>query len=115
MIRLNRAGCNRVVLLTSRHAVKLPRMTSWRDFLFGLLNNMNETRDGCLPGRCPVVARLPLGLAIVMPRAEALNPVEFAGFDYHGFCREHGVKAEPKPDSFGRLNGKIVAVDYGWP
>jgi hypothetical protein len=111
---VNRSGRNRLVLLTARYAIKVPRLTSWRDFLFGLLNNLNEARDAKLEGRCPVVARLPLGLAIVMPRAEILSREEFAYFDYHGFCRRHAVRAEAKPDSFGKIGGNIVAVDYGW-
>ncbi|CAA9548603.1 MAG: hypothetical protein AVDCRST_MAG23-2774 [uncultured Sphingosinicella sp.] len=114
MISLNRTGCNRWVVLTRRYALKFPRPTSWRDFLVGLRNNLNEARDGNLSGRCPVIAKAPLGFAIVMPRARILTEIEFAGFDYHGFCREHKVQAEPKPDSFGVVAGRVVAVDYGW-
>jgi hypothetical protein len=113
-MRLNRVDRNRWVILTRQHAIKVPSPRCWRDFLFGLLNNLNEARDSHLPGRCPVVARLPLGLAIVMPRARILTDREFACFDYHGFCRENEIRAEPKPDSFGEVAGRIVAVDYGW-
>jgi hypothetical protein len=115
MIQLNRQGRNRWVILTRRHAVKIPSLASWQDFLFGLLNNMKEAFDGRRSGRCPVVAKLPLGLAVVMPRAEPLDEVRFAAFDYHEFCRQHGVCAERKPDSFGLLKGEVVVLDYGWP
>lgn len=114
MIRLNRQGRNRWVVLVGRYAVKFPSPRCWQDFLFGLLNNLREARDGALPGRCPVVASLPLGLAVVMRRAEPLNEDEFASFPAYEFCREHGISAEYKPDSFGKLNGRIVALDYGW-
>lgn len=114
MIRLNRTGRNRWVILVGRYAIKLPSPRSWQDFLFGLLNNLHEARDGKLPGRCPVVARLPLGFAVVMRRAIPLSEQEFAAFGAYEFCREHGISAEHKPDSFGKLNGRIVALDYGW-
>jgi hypothetical protein len=114
MLEINRRGANRLVILTRRHAIKLPRVRSWRDFLYGLLNNLNEARDHQLGGRCPVVARLPGGFAIVMRRAEILSAREFERLDYHGFCRAHRLVAEAKPDSFGILDGRVVAVDYGW-
>lgn len=111
---LNRRGRNRWVLLIGSYAVKFPSPRCWQDFLFGLLNNLREARDGSLPGRCPVVARFPLGLVIVMRRAVPLDEREFASFHAYEFCREHGISAEQKPDSFGKLNGRIVALDYGW-
>jgi hypothetical protein len=114
MIRLNRTGRNRWVLLIGSYAIKFPSPRCWQDFLFGLLNNLREARDSNLPGRCPVVARLPLGLAIVMRRAVPLSEQEFSRFPAYAFCREHGISAEQKPDSFGKLNGRIVALDYGW-
>jgi hypothetical protein len=113
-ITLNRRGRNRWTLLLGNFAIKFPSPRSWQDFLFGILNNMKEAADGHLPGRCPVLARSPLGLVIVMRRAEPLSDDEFASFDAYSFCREHGVRAECKPDSFGRLGDRIVALDYGW-
>jgi len=40
---------------------------------------------------------------------------EFEGFDYVGFVfgDDYNIPAEAKSDSFGWLDGKIVAVDYG--
>jgi hypothetical protein len=114
VIQLNLTGRNRWVILIGRYAVKVPSLRSWQDFLFGILNNIREARDGKLPGRCPVVLKLPLGLAIVMRRAVPLDEQEFAAFKAYEFCRLHGISAEQKPDSFGRLNGQIVALDYGW-
>ena len=112
---LNRTGRNRWVVLTRLYAVKVPSPIRWRDFLFGLLNNMREAETSHLPGRCPVIAKVPLGLAIVMPRVQIMSSGEFAAFDAAAFCKMHGISAEHKPDSFGRLCGEIVAVDYGWP
>jgi hypothetical protein len=113
--RLVRTGRNRWVILTRRWAIKVPRPTSWRDFLFGLINNMNEaawSRAGT--GRCPVALAAPGGFAIVMPRLRILDEVGFEGMDVAAFNARHGLRAEAKPDSFGWHNGEIVAVDYGW-
>lgn len=109
---LNRAGRNRWVILTRRWAIKVPRPTSWRAILFGLINNLNEaawSREGT--GRCPVRLAIPGGFAIVMPRVPILDEI---AFDVAAFNEAHGLRVEAKPDSFGLLNGQIVAVDYGW-
>ena len=109
-----RRGCNRLVLLTRRYAIKFPLPDTWRSILFGLLNNMNEAEVGRKRGCCPVLWSAPGGLAVVMPRADILSEDEFRTFDAAAFCEAHGVRAEHKADSFGRLAGRIVAVDYGW-
>lgn len=64
---------------------------------------------------CPVLFADPLGFVVVMRRAKPLSEEEWAGFDYAGFVDggEYGVPAENKRSSFGWLNGRIVAVDYG--
>ena len=114
-MRLNRRGRNRWVILTRRWAIKVPRPTGWRDFLFGLLNNLHEaawSREGT--GRCPVALAVPGGFAIVMPRLRILDEAEFAAVDVAAFNLAHDLRAEPKPDSFGWLDGRVVAVDYGW-
>ncbi|HEV7293114.1 MAG TPA: hypothetical protein VGN79_12415 [Devosia sp.] len=114
LLALNRKGCNRWVLLTRRYAFKFPALSSWQDFLFGLLNNMNEAREHHLPGRCPILWSLPGGLLVVMPRVEIMNEVQFQQFDPGVFNTEYTLNVEHKPDSYGFLDGKIVAVDYGW-
>ena len=113
-MRLNRRGCNRWVVLTRRWAIKVPRPTSWRSLLFGLINNMNEAAWSRGPGRCPVALAVPGGFAIVMPRLRILDEAEFATLDVAAFNDAHGLRAEAKPDSFGWLGGEVVAVDYGW-
>jgi len=118
MFELNTRGANRLVILTRQHAYKIPTLRNWRDFLFGLLNNMNEARLGRagLDGYCPVLFAAPGGFLIVMPRACILTEDEFLAFDAVEFCErgEYRINAEHKPDSFGRLGARIVAVDYGW-
>jgi hypothetical protein len=61
---------------------------------------------------CPILFADPLGLVVVMSRAEQpvtdeeirAIPLEFP---------EPTYKVEPK--DFGRLNGRVLAVDYGLP
>jgi hypothetical protein len=115
-MKLNRVGFNRWVVLTSSRAYKFPAPYSWRSFLYGILNNLNEAEQG--RGKlaaCPVLWRLPLGFLNVMPRVEPLSDREFAALDVKEFCRQSKLVVEPKVDSFGTLNGLLVAVDYGWP
>lgn len=108
---LNTEGRNRLVVLTRRYAVKFPSPRCWRDFLFGLLNNLNEAQAWReRPFYCPVLWSAPLGLAVIMPRAEVLTDDEFQAA---AIPCDH--RAERKPSSWGRLDGRLVAIDYGWP
>jgi len=130
-----RNGVTREVLLTRRYAIKLPKLTSgWSFFLRGLLANMQERRCGALkwPELCPVVFSLPGGWIVIMRRAEPLAEEQWKQFrrkligdetaNYRrGFIKpwndesgEYVVPAELRPDSFGLLDGVIVAVDYGY-
>ncbi|QSA96603.1 hypothetical protein [Methylococcus sp. EFPC2] len=110
-------GATRAVLLVGRMAIKVPRLSTWRTFLNGLLANMQErefwrTRWAEL---CPVLFSLPGGWLVVMPRAKPLTDADWCAFDTEEFIeRSDGViPVEEKQDSFGWLNGRIVAIDYG--
>lgn len=101
-----------MVLLTSKYAFKIPSMVyGWRLFVTGLLANIQEKQWSGRKGLCPVIWSLPGGFLNVMPRCEWLTDGEY--------CKEVPEKwgrhlpVEHKTCSFGRLNGKIVAVDYG--
>jgi len=67
------------------------------------------------PELCPVRYRLPLGLLVVMPRVRVMTTEEFAEWDVDRFIEkdDYYVPAEKKYNSFGWLNGQIVAIDYG--
>lgn len=112
-----RRGTTRTVLLLGRWAIKVPSHVSWRLFLIGLLANMQERQFAVTgwPELCPVVFGLPGGWFIVMRRAAPLTDEEWDVFDPQGFCDpgDRTIPAEAKRDSFGKLNGGIVAVDYG--
>jgi hypothetical protein len=109
-VQLNTSGANRLVLLVGPWALKVPQVRSWRAFLFGLLNNLNEAEWSQEAGHCPVLLRGPGGLFIVMPRVRTLTPEEFASLDVEALP----PRPERKPDSFGWLGEQLVAVDYGW-
>lgn len=116
--QINRRGITRTVILTRRWAIKLPNMRyGWEHFLRGLLANMQEREFGRTgwPGFCPVTFSLPGGWLVVMPRVRMMTPGEFERFDADMFCErgDYVIPAEAKWDSFGYLNGRIVAIDYG--
>jgi hypothetical protein len=110
MPKLVLEGRNRFVILTRRNAIKIPSLRCWRDFLFGVLNNLNEaqwSREHA--AYCPVRWISPLGFVLVMPRAERIAESDF---------RDMSVPALPgvemKASSWGLLGGRLVALDYGW-
>lgn len=90
-------------------------------FLHGLLANLQEAgwsrmlwKKEDSMGLCPVVFAVKGGFLIVMKRAKILSWEEFCEFDYENFkMQKAAVPVEQKADSFGWLNGEIVAVDYG--
>lgn len=125
-------GVTRIVVLIGPWAFKVPRFNyGWQNFLRGLLCNMQEA---CFsktkwPELCPVVFRVPGGWLTVMRRALPLSEGDWLSFDYENFrvgqdwptervveghyCADYYVPVENKIDSFGLLNGRVVAVDYG--
>lgn len=116
-MEINRRGATRVVILTRRWAIKIPSFVEWRLFLHGLLANMQERvwNQASFPELCPIAFSIPGGWLVVMQRAQPLTEEEWEDFDVEGFCNQEDylVPAEHKRDSFGKLDGRIVAVDYG--
>jgi hypothetical protein len=113
-----RYGTTRTVLLIGSLAIKIPSVTEWRLFLLGLLANMQEVKFSKTKWEelCPILFYLPLGFLVVMKRCESLTRQQFESFDIDDFREkpDHLITfVENKIDSFGILNGKIVAVDYG--
>jgi hypothetical protein len=111
-------GATRYVLLTKWYAIKIPRLSEWRLCLQGLLANMQETLwwKGMKHEKlCPVLFSIPGGFLIVMPRATPLSRTEYVALDFDDFADQEDfvIPVEDKQDSFGILQGRIVAVDYG--
>lgn len=122
MIEVCTNGANRLVILTRRHAFKIPNLRCWFQACWGLIDNMQERRVNGRgrwatrqEGVCPIVFSLPGGFLNVMPRARPLTDDEWSAFDPAGHCNRPGytISAEPKRDSFGVVGGAIVAIDYG--
>lgn len=124
-MRWIRSGITREVFLVGQYAIKVPSFRTWRHFVQGILCNLNErtwwqlTRDERL---CPVLFSIPGGFLIVMRRADALAPAGEYAESFGMLTRERiqerlenliGFPVEPKPDSLGVLDGRIVAIDYG--
>ena len=116
-VTLNLLGCTRHVLLAGPWAFKVPALWSWKLFLCGLLANMQEREFArtAWPELCPVTFSTPGGWLVVMRRAQEMTDAEFLAFDAKAFCEggAHIVPAEHKSNSFGWLDGRIVAIDYG--
>lgn len=116
-LKMIKYGSTRIVLLIGQYAIKVPTVVEWRLFLLGLLANLQEVKFSRTqwPKLCPVVFSVPLGILLVMRRATPLSRQEFDDFDFDAFVEtdEYVVPVENKLDSFGWLNGRIVAVDYG--
>lgn len=110
-------GVTRTVILVGRLALKFPAVGEWRLFLLGLLANMQERQFGRAgwPELCPVLWSIPGGWLVVMARAREMTTEEFEAFDFDRFVLggTYVVPVERKADSFGWLDGRVVAIDYG--
>lgn len=117
MIRASiKHGSTRIVLLIAGLAFKVPSFVSWRLFLSGLLANMQERQFSRMSDRlCPVLFHVPGGFLTVMRRAEPLTRDEYFGMDVGDFLDggDFVLPVEDKLCSFGKVGGRIVAVDYG--
>jgi hypothetical protein len=116
-VTMDLTGVMRHVLLIGHWAIKVPALWSWKLFLCGLLANMQERSFAATgwPELCPVVWSIPGGWLIVMRRARMMTDAEFSAFDAKAFCENEDriIPAELKSNSFGWLEGRVVAVDYG--
>ncbi len=117
---ISTGGATRHVILIGRWAIKLPRLNhGWKGFLCGLMCNMQEAEFATLddPRLCPVLGSIPGGWLVVMRRARVMTPAEFARLDWPHFVAgrpgQTVIPAEHKADSFGWLDDRVVAIDYG--
>lgn len=110
-------GTTRVVILLGGWAIKIPAWQEWRLFLLGLLANMQECKfwETRWPELCPVLWAIPGGCLVVMRRARPLSKKEFNTIDLKKWVNrgEYVIPVEIKMDSFGWIDGNLVAVDYG--
>jgi len=106
-------GTTRLVVLAGSYAFKLPWGKTWPLFLRGLLANMQE-RDfsGVFANLCPVVFAVWGGWLTIMLRADSVSEEEL-GAAWSSLPEEVREMAESKAGNYGRLQGCLVAVDYG--
>lgn len=91
---------------------------SWRHFLLGLLSNLQEAHLGRSgwPELCPVLWSIPGGFLLVMAAAEICSDENPPSSDLVQGLTSHPerrIPVEAKADSFGLLDGRLVATDYG--
>ena len=114
-------GTNRTVFLIGPWAIKVARFWHsnskyrWKSFLRGILANIDEAYWQKLSSHkellCPVLFKSPLGVVVVMRRAESINEEEYSKDVF-----SHVFKAMPldnKIENFGKIGDKIVLIDYG--
>lgn len=110
-------GTTRTVFLIFKYAIKIPTFYQWSLFLRGLLANMQESMFSKTkwPELCPVLFSVPCGFLIIQRRAQPIDIEEYYSLSYSELVNrnEYVIPAEDKPNSWGKINGKIVAVDYG--
>lgn len=123
-------GSTRTVILTKKYAIKIPYIYSWKNFLYGILANLQEIEFSTLSSKLPLMPILIKGiwgLFIIMPRASTKNLDANDRFEYidafidklnlFNIEDQYLIKniIEFKPDSVGIYNNKVVALDYGGP
>lgn len=120
MAKVNQ-GTNRTVFLIGRYAIKIARFWHsnscyrWKSFLRGILANINEAywykwskqKDKL----CPVLFKSPLGVILIMKRAELLSCEEYNKDVFNSIFK--ALPLDNKIENFGKIDEKIVLVDYG--
>ena len=129
-MKLIRTGCYRQVLLVGQYAIKFPYVFykegsgwgKWWKLLSGLQHNIQEACCYKFYGNsnklCPVIFSF-VGFILVMRKAIPLPREEFINFNYKKFINvdidNENINLnwiENKENSFGIIDGKIVAIDY---
>lgn len=112
-MHINRTGITRIVILTNRYAIKIPRIRhGWRFFLAGILANVQEDSTYKFHPRkdllCPVIWCSWGGWVLVMQRTlPCMSKPNYSEWI------ENGLGGDDKPENYGVLGSKIVKIDYG--
>lgn len=115
-------GITRWVFLTEKYAIKIPVLSSWKQFLLGLLANMQEKywwKNMPHKNLARVCYCDRFGFLLIMERADYAmcnNPNEQAQKEISKFfqeCTEIGLPVDPKPSNIGIFDGQYKLIDYG--
>lgn len=124
-MKIIRSGGTRLVILTKKYAIKLPRANTWKNFVQGMLSNITEGQWKGYDNKflCPIKYSNKFGLVVVMTRA---RPVNHKGLFWIELERLYTYASnEPQkldkdffeydalPKNFGYYNGHLVKIDYG--
>lgn len=112
-MKINQQGITRLVFITDKYAIKVPRVTrGWSMLIQGIFSNLSEAncwKNNCFDGHtsptlCPVKFSF-MGFILIMPRvsicsdASELPEAEDPGEDRHY-------------RNYGWYMGRVVCVDY---
>ncbi|HEY5379990.1 MAG TPA: hypothetical protein VIJ78_10705 [Pseudolabrys sp.] len=121
MITVSR-GSTRTTLCLWSYAIKIAKGARGRAcnvYERDLWKRTTESRRRML---CPILAVVPFGIAVVMPRALPLTEdeknflIDTDGFpDWDYVPPDETSPFEYKASDWGRLNGRLVALDYSAP
>ena len=105
-------GISRLVFVTKRRAFKVPtHRYGFTKFLLGWAANRIEYKRFKEFGEkyrlCPTTSYL-FGFLLVMPRVEMITEEEFQTLEKADFL----FCSDWKSDNLGKLNNKIVIIDY---
>lgn len=123
MIKINKQGCTRTVLVLKNKVIKFPTLKSYELFLCGLLANIREGQTyNYLKNRkdlAKVIRYNRFGIFLIMERVdvcdndEALELFEFVNEKYKNDEFKELMLSDCKPSNWGRKNGILVKIDYG--
>lgn len=105
-------GGTRFILIFKNFVIKIP-YPLWRRGMYGILSNIEETYKWKNFKHfrniyAPVLFCFPLGLFLIMKRADPINPNDRIEYFLH--CQ---IKEDVYWGNVGILNGKQVLIDYG--
>jgi hypothetical protein len=122
--RISSEGETRLVFVIGPVALKLARGARGRcsnRYECGLYNRVSERRRAML---CPILWCDPLGLIVLLRTARPLSEKErdhlwatdgFPKWDWEPDSADNESPFEWKPSDWGRLDGRLVALDYAVP
>ena len=106
-------GVTRNILLIGNYAIKFPKLSSYREFIWGISSNIEEKQtweDWDHDVRlCPILLYCPFALFIVMPKVDRICTEEDE-IDYSTFKE---IDDDNHPGNFGFYQGRLVMLDYG--
>jgi len=118
-MKLNKQGGTRYVIMLRNYVIKIPSWYSYKNFLNGLVANINETALGAYKHPClaELVMGNRFGLFVIQKR---IKPVKHRGLFWVELSKLTGESLIPgvhlrdvKPENYGYDRGQLKRLDYG--